>query len=38
MNKGIEEKTDSLKITGEDITDLRKKIKVNPIVELHPTK
>lgn len=29
MNKEIEYKTDNLKTTGEDITDLRKKIKVN---------
>ncbi|EAS03066.3 C2 domain protein, putative (macronuclear) [Tetrahymena thermophila SB210] len=28
MNKDIEDKTDSLKQTGEEITDLRKKIKV----------
>lgn len=28
MNKDIDDKTDSLKLTGEEITDLRKKIKV----------
>lgn len=29
MNKDIDDKTDNLKLTGEEITDLRKKIKVN---------
>lgn len=34
MDKELEEKTDSLKATGEEITDLRKKNKVLMISQL----